>query len=344
METKIEMTADKVLIYGDAVVDGTIRANHIAAGSITMDKLAVLPSFSIPAGTIAYFVDSLVDVISGIVPDGYTEINLAPFVTLTPENAPEGSVVADLLAGNVIYASKRIEVGEGSNRWAVDGTHGLTRVLNNTDFPLMSIIHNGTVTFTESDNGEKLITLPYKLQKYFVILDVTSNTTNLDPHFLWKSFLYWEDASTSSNTAFKIKAYYSNTNLIGNDLFPHTFDISVGFGSIALVTTIPLSEVDLSIIGYPGSNYRLVRQINRHHSFSPPRTDICRIRVIRSKSSRTYNYEIKIIWGDEVSETITLFSSSTVYNTFNAILAFKYKSSVSTVPFTGTINYYVVGY
>jgi hypothetical protein len=347
------VTADKIAansITSEHIQAGAITTDKLSARSVTVEKLAVLPSYSIPSDTIAYWTNSLIDEINGIIPDGYTEINLAPFVTLTPENAPEGSVVADLLAGNVIYASKRIEVGEGSNRWAVDGTHGLTRVLNNTDFPLMSIIHNGTVTFTESNKGEKLITLPYKLQKYFVMLDVTSDTTTLDPNFQWKSYIYWEDASTSSNTAFKIKAYYSKASTTGNDVYPHIFDFGDGLDSVEIIYRIPVyfpnpvSEVYLSINFY-GSNYSSVRQVNCYHSFSSPRTFlVCIIRAIRSRLSTTYEYKIEIEWDDGVSETIPLFSSSNVYTTLNATLVFKYPLSVSTVPFTGTINYYVVGY
>jgi hypothetical protein len=214
----------------------------------------------------------------------------------------------------------------------------------------MSIIHNGTVTFTESDNGEKLITLPYKLQKYFVMLDVTSDTTTLDPNFQWKSYIYWEDASTSSNTAFKIKAYYSKASTTGNDVYPHIFDFGDGLDSVEIIYRIPVyfpnpvSEVYLSINFY-GSNYSSVRQVNCYHSFSSPRTFlVCIIRAIRSRLSTTYEYKIEIEWDDGVSETIPLFSSSNVYTTLNATLVFKYPLSVSTVPFTGTINYYVVGY
>ncbi|EKF49538.1 hypothetical protein H17ap60334_04982 [Thermosipho africanus H17ap60334] len=93
------------------ITTGYLDADRIQAGSITSDKLVVQPANALPEGTIAYWTDSLVDVVNGIVPDGFTEINLAPSITLTPYNAPEGSVVGDLLAGNKIYAGKSIQVG-----------------------------------------------------------------------------------------------------------------------------------------------------------------------------------------------------------------------------------------
>ncbi|WP_126992259.1 hypothetical protein [Thermosipho globiformans] len=93
------------------ITTGYLSADRIQAGSLTSDKLVAQPANALPEGTIAYWLDSLVDVVNGIVPDGYTEVNLAPSVTLTPDNAPEGSVVGDLLAGNKIYAGKSIQVG-----------------------------------------------------------------------------------------------------------------------------------------------------------------------------------------------------------------------------------------
>jgi hypothetical protein len=110
------------------IKSGYIDANRIQAGSITSDKLVVQPANALPEGTIAYWLDSLVDVVNGIVPDGFTEINLAPSITLTPYNAPEGSVVGDLLAGNKIYAGKSIQVG---NKVFIENTSsdkGLIRV------------------------------------------------------------------------------------------------------------------------------------------------------------------------------------------------------------------------
>lgn len=110
------------------IKSGYIDANRIAAGSITADKLSILPAFSVPAGTIAYWTNSLVDEINSIVPEGLTTINLAPTITLTPENAPEGSIVGDLLAGNKIYAGKSIQVG---NKVFIENTSsdkGLIRI------------------------------------------------------------------------------------------------------------------------------------------------------------------------------------------------------------------------
>jgi len=86
------------------ITSGYIDAERIAADSITVSKLVAKPSFAIPEGAIAYFTDSLVDNVSGITPEGYDEINLSPRITLMPENAPEGSIIAPLMVADKIYA------------------------------------------------------------------------------------------------------------------------------------------------------------------------------------------------------------------------------------------------
>ncbi len=92
-------------IDASKITTGYLDADRIAAGSITADKLSIMPSFSLPEGAIAYFIDSFVDVVNQIKPEGYIRQDLAPYVTLTPENVPEGSIVADLLFADRIYGS-----------------------------------------------------------------------------------------------------------------------------------------------------------------------------------------------------------------------------------------------
>lgn len=86
------------------ITSGYIDADRIDANSITVSKLVAKPAFSLPEGAIAYFTDSLVDNVSGITPEGYDEINLSPKITLMPENAPEGSIIAPLMVADKIYA------------------------------------------------------------------------------------------------------------------------------------------------------------------------------------------------------------------------------------------------
>jgi len=92
------------------ITTGYLDADRIEAGSITFDKLAFRGTFSLPDGAVAYWTNSLIDEINQIKPKGYDEVNLSPTITLTPENAPEGSVVAGLLAGNEIYAGTGIYI------------------------------------------------------------------------------------------------------------------------------------------------------------------------------------------------------------------------------------------
>ncbi len=151
------------------IKSGYIDADRIQAGSITSDKLVVQPANALPEGTIAYWTDSLIDVVNGIVPEGYTEVNLAPSITLTPYNAPEGSVVGDLLAGNKIYAGKSIQVG---NKVFIENTSsdkGQIRV-NSGGVDIVKIgesalddssdgiaIFNGKLQIKNSDNSKTLL-------------------------------------------------------------------------------------------------------------------------------------------------------------------------------------------
>jgi len=98
-------------ITGDNIDFHTIKGDNIHGYTITFDKLAFRGTFSLPDGAIAYWTNSLIDEINQIKPEGYDEVNLSPTITLVPENAPEGSVVGDLLAGNKIYAGHEIQVG-----------------------------------------------------------------------------------------------------------------------------------------------------------------------------------------------------------------------------------------
>ncbi|AJW76925.1 hypothetical protein X275_01390 [Marinitoga sp. 1197] len=102
---KIVIDANQFVVHGDATIDGTISGSKLIAGSITADKLIMQPAFGLPKGAIAYFTNSLVDEINQIMPVGYTEVNLAPTITLTPENAPEGSIIGDLMVADKIYAN-----------------------------------------------------------------------------------------------------------------------------------------------------------------------------------------------------------------------------------------------
>ena len=95
------------------ITTGYLDADRIQAGSITVDKLVAKPAMGLPPGAIAYWTNELYDVISGLTPDGYDEMNLHKNVILTPDNVPSGSVVAGLIAGNKIYAGKNIQVGNG---------------------------------------------------------------------------------------------------------------------------------------------------------------------------------------------------------------------------------------
>jgi len=151
------------------ITTGYLSADRIQAKSITMDKLSVAPSFSLPEGTIAYFTNSLIDDVNGITPEGYDEVNLAPSVILTPENAPEGSVVGDLLAGNKIYAGHEIQVGNSVFIKNID---------NGGNEEGKIIVKDGTTEIVKI--GEKVATK--FVDKIEILVDVTSSTGASDAH------------------------------------------------------------------------------------------------------------------------------------------------------------------
>ncbi|SHE48386.1 hypothetical protein SAMN02745164_00521 [Marinitoga hydrogenitolerans DSM 16785] len=125
------------------ITTGFLDADRIEAGSITADKLIMQPAFGLPKGAIAYFTNSLVDEINQIMPVGYTEVNLAPTITLTPENAPAGSIIGDLMVADKIYAN-HLNVSELSAITANVGTLN-TGVLQNSTGTTKLDLTNGTL-------------------------------------------------------------------------------------------------------------------------------------------------------------------------------------------------------
>ncbi|NUU94837.1 hypothetical protein XO10_00705 [Marinitoga sp. 1135] len=139
-------------IDASKIKTGYLDADRIAAGTITADKLIMQPAFSVPAGAIAYFTNSLVDEINQITPVGYDEVNLAPTITLTPDNAPKNSIVADLLAADKVYAN-HISVNELSALTANVGT--LTAgVLQNSSGETKLDLTNGTLQLGYSGSDD----------------------------------------------------------------------------------------------------------------------------------------------------------------------------------------------
>ena len=319
------------------ITTGYLSADRIAAKSLSLEKLVFQPTLSIPEGACAYFTRSLIDEVRGIVPDGFTEINLAPHILLTPENAPPNSVVADLLAGNVIYAQRRIEVGEGADRWAIDGTYGLTRVLNNTDYPLLGMIDSGVVYLDSGDNGKKTIALPYKLSKYAVILNPVmyrywaANSSTSQNHYMHLSY---EDASTSTQTRFTINAYIVRPGAT----YEQNLNVSIGT-SWTTVYTIYGFYVWLRF------NAGNLYSVQTYHTYAVPGEY-----TIRAKYSYVpapgwpegyYNVTIEIDFGDGSYDSGTF----RLYEDILWITATKIRvTEGEQLPTTGHIQYVVLGY
>jgi hypothetical protein len=240
------------------IKSGYIDADRIQAGSITSDKLVVQPANALPEGTIAYWTDSLIDVVNGIVPEGYTEVNLAPSITLTPYNAPEGSVVGDLLAGNKIYAGKSIQVG---NKVFIENTSsdkGQIRV-NSGGIDIVKIgesvlddssdgiaIFNGKLQIKNSDNSKTLIGASGIRQIYNIsLVDQLDSTHGLDiPIYIPQNT---DGTSVSSGTAriiVKVEKYraYSKGTASGGSSAPTTSTVWNSSGDYLNTTTGEAAE------------------------------------------------------------------------------------------------------
>lgn len=130
------------------ITTGYLDADRIKAHSLSLDKLSVMPSMALPEGTIAYWCTSLVDEVGQITPAGYN-ITLSPVLTLTPDNAPEGSIVGDFIAGNKIYAGNELQVGNSIFIQTTDTGEGKIIVKDGTE----EIIRIGEKVTNDNQNG-----------------------------------------------------------------------------------------------------------------------------------------------------------------------------------------------
>lgn len=329
------------------ITTGYLDADRIQAGSITSGKLVVQPANALPEGTIAYWTDSLIDVVNGIVPEGYTEVNLAPSITLTPYNAPEGSVVGDLLAGNTIYANKRIEVGTDVNRWAIDGSKGFVRVINDQDYKLLGIVY-GPGSIDMSGLTEAVVELPTKLQQYFVILGISNFTywqSNFDPQYSRQLVLDWTPSSDiNGHTSFKILAY---TKLIPARVNNPVTNVRVPYNSTERYTTIYTINEDADTVAVK-IRYISAKAVYTHrYTTSAPYTikvSYYDNGVVILDNGRTYpvgSMKGHIDWGDG---TIVEWQINSARARGVLVDVLYYDPRTVTKPANATITYSVIGY
>lgn len=163
------------------ITSGYIDADRIQAGSITGEKLVIQPPDALPNGTIAYWTNSLTDEINGIAFAGIEEQHLNNSITLTPENAPEGSIVGELLAADKIYANhiasnftisagQYIQAGTADRNYKLDGTQGLIRTIGTNTYNIFSYVTDGFVTFDGTTMSTFISLADFDLTDYTVIL------------------------------------------------------------------------------------------------------------------------------------------------------------------------------
>lgn len=163
------------------ITSGYIDADRIEAGSITGEKLVIQPPDALPDGTIGYWTNSLTDEINGIAFAGIEEQHLNNSITLTPENAPEGSIVGELLAADKIYANhiasnftisagQYIQAGTADRNYKLDGTQGLIRTIGTNTYNIFGYISEMTVNFSGAAPYATIDISKLQLNNYTVIL------------------------------------------------------------------------------------------------------------------------------------------------------------------------------
>lgn len=116
-----EVTADSstFIIFGDAVVDGTL----------TVDKLVVLPGERIDEEVAEYWVDSAIGSIGTVVPEGVDEVNPNLYDSL-----PSGAAIVDTLyTGQKIYVSNKVVIQK------TEEGKGLISILNDSLSPIVKL-------------------------------------------------------------------------------------------------------------------------------------------------------------------------------------------------------------
>lgn len=316
------------------ITSGYIDADRIAAGTITAEKLSIQPPNSLPTGTIAYWTNSLIDEVSGIAFEGVEKGTLNNWVTLTPENAPEGSVVADLLAGNVITAGKYIQAGDANRNYKLDGTQGLIRTIGSNTYNIFSYVLSGEANFDGTVTYKDIDLTNYGLTDYIAILNFQQTqfwrsdwTTNKNLTLTYEKI---------SNNTLRILSYFSDDVVWTPKAYP-----SINFTGYN--TWYPLVNTTSGTIGvqiyWTANDGTYNSKGNLTHYYSNPGTYTIYARGL--ESTRDY---LEIKWGDGTT-TITGYyvHSSYIPDTFSVTYTAEGHSG-SPQPLRGKVSYTVLGY
>jgi len=81
-----------------------------------------------------------------------------------------GSVIGDLMVGNIITAGKYIQVGDVNKNYKFDGTNGLIRTIGTNTYNIFSYVTSGQVLFDGTNTYKDINLTNYGLTDYIAIL------------------------------------------------------------------------------------------------------------------------------------------------------------------------------
>ncbi|WP_129408096.1 hypothetical protein [Marinitoga lauensis] len=149
-------------IDASKITTGYLDADRIEAGSITADKLILGVETSLPKGAIAYWVDSLVDVINYTVPVEYTEVEERSYAS----ELPSGTAIIKRL-----HTNEKITVGDENEGYGIDGQDGFLKYYQGQSLPFVNIYDVGTLSIKNgATEATRTFPTPWKSANYEVLL------------------------------------------------------------------------------------------------------------------------------------------------------------------------------
>jgi hypothetical protein len=337
------------------ITSGYIDADRIAAGTITAEKLSIQPPDALPNGTIAYWTNSLTDEINGIAFAGIEEQHLNNWVTLTPENAPEGSIVGELLAADKIYANhiaagtitadkltsnftisagQYIQAGDANRNYKLDGTQGLIRTIGSNTYNIFSYVLSGEANFDGTVTYKDIDLTNYGLTDYIAIL-------NFQQTQFWRS--EWTTSKNLtltyekiSSNILRILAYFSDEVVWITKTGP-TISFTYGDSWHTLVTTA--ADTTGAQVYWTATRQDLTESNTLTHYYRIPGTYT--IKVQGNGHKRDY---INIDWGDGIITTDGPYVASWFAQHDYSAKYVAEGHSGNPQPLWGKINYTVLGY
>jgi len=235
----------------------------------------------------------------------------------------EGTITADKLSSLILEAGKYIQVGTTDNGYRLTGDGGLSRLINNENKPIPSIMKTGTVNFNNGSVAEN-VTLDYPLEKYGVILTE-------------RSYKYWDDGFQTQQKRY-LNKYITNDNSSGftincytevdNTIIQINNSISLisDTGWVTAYSSTNMKEITIEIFGntytksYSSTGNYTIQYRFTNTALGPPTFE--------------RKYKLEVNWGDGTSSVYktTIVPSEVTTEMYYRELWF---SGVDTINLTG---------